>query len=43
MFTTGDRDRLSKALMAWAEADPDITGAFLLGSSATGGPLARHR
>lgn len=36
MFTPGDRDRMFRLLVARAEEDPDITGAVLLGSSATG-------
>lgn len=36
MFTSDDRDRMLKALLTRAENDPDVTGAVLLGSSATG-------
>jgi len=36
MFTEAQRDQVLKALIARAEADPDISGAVLLGSSATG-------
>jgi len=36
MFTPADRDRVLAAPTARAEADPDVTGAVLLGSSATG-------
>ncbi|MEZ0111717.1 putative nucleotidyltransferase [Catenulispora sp. EB89] len=36
MFTPADRDRVLAALAARAEADADVTGAVLLGSSATG-------
>jgi predicted nucleotidyltransferase len=37
MFTEPDRARILQSLIARAEADPDISGAVLLGSSATGG------
>lgn len=36
MFTSDDRDRMLRALLTRAENDPDVTGAVLLGSSATG-------
>ncbi|MEY9858074.1 hypothetical protein ABH935_003687 [Catenulispora sp. GAS73] len=36
MSTPIDRDRILTTPTARAEADPDVTGAVLLGSSATG-------
>ncbi|MBS2538375.1 hypothetical protein KGQ20_37055 [Catenulispora sp. NF23] len=36
MFTASDRDQILRTLIERAEADPDVTGAVLLGSTASG-------